>query len=156
MYSNICHFSRNNLAYEQDLCVESIDDSSGGEEVSADDSTDSRDSDERSNIVPHHPHPSPLSLGSALNSQGGSGPGVSRAEPTQLSRSIASTDIREEATEEIGHSGEKEELGRSGTAGQSDLVPEAPDSPEVLRDGEPRDASALVCSFGGDSEDGKA
>ncbi|XP_077730906.1 uncharacterized protein LOC144299269 isoform X3 [Canis aureus] len=125
MYSNICHFSRNNLAYEQDLCVESIDDSSGGEEVSADDSTDSRDSDERSNIVP-------------------------------LSRSIASTDIREEATEEIGHSGEKEELGRSGTAGQSDLVPEAPDSPEVLRDGEPRDASALVCSFGGDSEDGKA
>ncbi|XP_022265983.1 uncharacterized protein [Canis lupus baileyi] len=106
----IRHFSRRNVTDAQDLCLESIDGSSSGEEDSADNSTDTGDSRERSNTVP-------------------------------LSRSIPSTDIREAAREEIFKLEEKEELGTS-TAGQSDLIPEAPDSPEVLRDGEPRDASA--------------
>ncbi|CAD7674007.1 unnamed protein product [Nyctereutes procyonoides] len=121
----IRHFLRRNVTDAEDLCLESIDGSSSGEEDSADDSMDTGDSRERGNIVP-------------------------------LSRSIPSTDIRAAAREEICMSEEKEELETSGTAGQSDLVPEAPDSPEVLRDGEPRDASASVCSFGGDSEAGKA
>ncbi|CAK7314135.1 NEB [Vulpes lagopus] len=77
----IRHFSRRNVTDAQDLCLESIDGSSSGEEDSAveDDSMDTGDSRERGNIVP-------------------------------LSRSIPSTDLREAAREEICTSEEKDEL----------------------------------------------